>query len=130
MGWWPVLESEIHIQHILSLSDRELRLRKWETERIREPERARESQTQVEMQKGESEAPWSLSSPFERVSRPGRSARQGPGVWMALAHAEGGKGRHGTGLGQPEDMRRARGRPRGLACPCTRKCDLWFTMLI
>ena len=60
----------------------------------------------------------------------GKSARLGPGVWMALAHAEGGKGRHGTGLGQPEDMGRARGRPHGLACPCACKCDLWFTVLI
>ena len=63
---------------------------------MREPERARESQTQVEMQR-ENQKPHGASVPHLRGPVGlGRSARLGPGIWMALAHAEGGKGRHGT----------------------------------
>ena len=73
--------------YTLSLSDRELRLRKWETtEKIREiSERARKSQTWVEMQR-ENLKPHGVSIPHQRgPAGPGRSTRLGPGVWMALA---------------------------------------------
>ena len=54
------------------------RERERNTERIRE--RARESSRKSDTgsdAKGESEAPWSLSSPYERVSRPGKECQAG-----------------------------------------------------